>query len=225
MRTVLVGFLALLAAVPAAAETVTIEASGDATLIEDTSGALANGSGPYFFVGRTASRDRAVRRAVLRFDVAAAVPARAIIESVSLTVYLWPSHPEPRAIELHRVQQDWGEGPSFSSGGGGAPAQAGDVTWIHASYDTDPWVRPGAQFVARSSAVIVMADYGPYTFPSTNHLVQDVRLWVSNPGRNFGWVMIGDEIEPQSVKSFASREHPDLNLRPTLTVTFREPGR
>jgi hypothetical protein len=35
----------------------------------------------------------------------------------------------------------------------------------------------------------------------------------------------GDETTPQTAKSFASRENPDLSLRPVLEVTYRLPGR
>jgi len=225
MRAIVVVAVALAAVVPAGAETVIIEAARDATLLEDPDGGLANGSGPFFFVGRTAGAENAVRRTLLRFDVAAAVPERAIIESASVTVFMWPSHPEAREVRLHRILADWGEGPSSSSGGGGAPSEAGDVTWLHTFYDTEPWVHAGGQFVGRASARLEVADTGYYTWQSTDHhLVQDVRLWRAAPQRNFGWMLIGDETTPQSVKSFASREHPDLNLRPTLTVTYRTPG-
>jgi hypothetical protein len=59
---------------------------------------------------------------------------------------------------------------------------------------------------------------------STNHLVQDVRLWWSAPERNFGWILIGDETTPQTAKSFASRESPEPALRPVLEVTYRYSG-
>lgn len=225
MRAIVTFAVALVAVFPAGAETVTLQGARDATLIEDPAGARANGSGPFFFVGRTAGSQNAVRRSVFFFDVAATVPERAIIQSVSLTVFLWPSHPEVREIRLHRVLAAWGEGPSSSSGGGGVPSEAGDVTWLHTLYDTEPWVRAGGQFVARASARLEVADTAYYTWEPTDHLVQDVRLWHAAPQRNFGWMLIGDETTPQSVKSFASREHPDLNLRPTLTVTYRMPGR
>ncbi|HXV75411.1 MAG TPA: hypothetical protein VD788_03765 [Candidatus Polarisedimenticolaceae bacterium] len=54
-----------------------------------------------------------------------------------------------------------------------------------------------------------VTETGFYTWPSTNHLVQDVRLSIATPRRNFGWVLIGDEVTPLAVKRFASREHPD----------------
>jgi hypothetical protein len=218
--------LTLLSIIPAtAAETIIIEADRDATLVEHPDGALANGSGAFFFAGRTSQGQGSTRRALLRFDVAAALPERAIVESVSLTLFLSPSNPEIRELRLHRVLADWGEGASSSSGGGGAPAEPGDATWIHTFYDFEFWAHGGGQFLGRDSAQLAVAGSAFYTWESTNHLVQDVRRWKSAPQRNFGWILIGDETTPQTAKSFASREHPDPVLRPVLEVTYRTPGR
>ena len=63
-----------------------------------------------------------------------------------------------------------------------------------------------------------------YTWESTVHLVQDVTLWGAFGGNNHGWILIGDEDEPQTAKSFASRENPDAALRPVLEITYHEPG-
>jgi hypothetical protein len=219
--------LTLLSVIPAtaAAETVRIEADRDATLVEDPDGTLANGSGPVFFAGRTSQGQNSTRRALLRFDVAAVLPDRAIIESVSLILFMRPSNPEMREIRLHRVLADWGEGASSSSGGGGRPSEPGDATWIHTFYDFEFWSHSGGQFVGRDSARLQAAGSAFYTWESTHHLVQDVRLWTSAPQRNFGWILIGDETTHQTAKSFASRENPDPALRPVLEVTYRTPGR
>ena len=127
-------------------------------------------------------------------------------------------------IRLHRVLADWGEGASSASGGGGKPAQVGDATWIHTFYDADFWVHSGGQFVGRTSAGLDVTGSAFYSWESTNHLVQDVRHWKSNPDRNFGWMLIGNETTGQTAKSFASRENPDLSLRPVLEVSYRLPG-
>jgi len=206
------------------AEIVLVEADRDATLIEHPDGGLGNGSGPSLFVGRTGQSRNGVRRAVVHFDVASALPEQAVIESVSLTLYEAPSNPATREIRLHRVLADWGEGASASSGGSGAPAEPGDVTWIHTFHDSEFWVHSGGHFVGRVSARLDVAGSGFYAWASTHHLVQDVRLWSSNPSRNFGWILIGDETGPQTVKNFASREHPELALRPALEITYRLPG-
>lgn len=208
----------------ARADTVTLVADRDATLIEDAFGGWANGSGPNLFAGRTAQGEGSIRRTLIRFDVAAAVPPGAIVESVTLTLVMNPSNASPATLPLHRVLADWGEGPSSSSGGLGAPAQPGDATWLHTFFDEERWVHPGAQFVARESGAALVEDPGPCTWSSTIHLVADVTLWVQAPERNFGWVLLGDETFPQTVKSFASRENTNEEARPRLTVTYRDAG-
>jgi hypothetical protein len=201
---------------PTAAETVFIEAARDATLIEHPDGAMANGSGPFFFAGRTSQAQNGIRRGLL-----SALPRNAIVEGVSLRLYQSGSNTGTRELRLHRVQAPWGEGPSSSSGGGGVPAGAGDATWIHSFYDEDFWVRRGGQFLGRASARQEVGDTGYYTWDSSRHLVEDVRLWNSAPGRNFGWIVIGDEATEQNAKKLASRENPDAARRPRLEVIYR----
>jgi hypothetical protein len=208
----------------AAAETVVIEASRDATLIEDPDGALANGSGPVFFAGRTSQADGSVRRALLHFDVAGAVPRGAIVERVTLTLFMTPSNRNEDRLALYRVLADWGEGPSAASGGGGRPAEPGDATWLHTFYDDAFWTISGGQFLGRPSAAALVAGSDFYSW-SGRRLAQDVRVWAAAPHRNFGWILIGDETRPQTAKSFASREAADPAVRPVLEVTYRLPGK
>ena len=123
-----VGVLAaplMLVPFPAAADVVVIPAAKDNTLYESAAGALSNGSGQNFFVGRTSITTNAIRRAVIAFDIAASVPAGAVIDSVALTLRLnqTPFMPANTPIELHRLLADWGEGasdPPFQEGGGAA---------------------------------------------------------------------------------------------------------
>jgi hypothetical protein len=219
-----IAIVLLLAAASAAAEVVFIESGLDATLIQDPGGALANGAGPVFFVGRTNQRQNSVRRGLIHFDVAAALPHNARVESARLTLYMSPSNPGAREIALHRLLARWGEGDSYASGGGGDLSTPGDATWIHSVYDDVFWVKPGGQFVARASASRDVGPSGFYTWESTQKLVADVRLWLRGPRRNFGWILLGDETTPQNVKSFASREELDPSLRPVLEVIYRLPG-
>ena len=101
----------LLIAAPAASETVTIEASRDATLIEHPEGAQANGSGPSFFVGRTSQSENRLRRGLLVFDVAAAVPENALLEQARddaaeiLRSDGELAHPEHRGLRLALSQR------------------------------------------------------------------------------------------------------------------------
>jgi len=225
MLRIVISLLLMSIAGPVPAETVTIEATRDATLIEHPEGALANGAGSRLFVGRTSQSQNGIRRAVLYFDLTEVLPRKALIESVSLTLYMTPSHEELRMLALHHVLGEWGEGPASSGGGGGASSLPGDVTWVHTFFDNHDWVHAGGQFVAHDSATLEVGDVGFYTWEDSQKMLQDVRLWKSAPHRNFGWILVGDELTPGSVKSFASREHADPQRRPRLQLTYREPGR
>lgn len=219
-RLAIILFLLLLVPVSAAGETALIEAVRDATLIEHPEGALSNGAGLALFVGRTAQSRNAVRRGLLYFDVAAALPENATIESASLVLFVTSGNSATRELRLHRVLSDWGEGNSFSSGGSGAPSTPGDATWQHAFYDDDSWPMSGGHFVRQASAHAEVGGAGFYTWQDAG-LARDVRFWNAAPHRNFGWILLGAESVVQSVKKFASREEPDPSLRPMLEVTYQ----
>jgi len=215
----------LAATTPLHAATVNLPADRDATLIEDTYGGRANGSGPAFFAGRTDQAEDALRRAVLRFDVAGALPQQAIIDRVFLSLYQTSnSNTDGHEVALHRVLQDWSEGPAFSSGGGGAPAGPGDVTWLHTDYAEQYWVQDGGHYVQHPSATTTVRGAEFYTWQSSVNLVNDVRIWLHAPQQNFGWLLIGNEQTPQSSKRFASREVSNADQRPLLTIEYHLPG-
>lgn len=204
----------------ARAETVRVEADRDATLIEHADGALASGAGPFLFSGRTNQGSGSVRRALVRFDVAAAVPEKAVIERAVLVLSVTPGNPGASAVRLHPVLDGWGEGASSSGGGGGAPAQPGDATWIHTFHDVEFWPHNGGRFLGIPSAEGIVDLPGVYRFES-DALLRDVRVWTRRPDANHGWIVVGDETARQTAKAIASREHPDPSLRPALEITYR----
>jgi hypothetical protein len=207
----------------APAETAIVPAAADDTLIESPTGALSNGAGPAFFVGRTSQSANYRRRGVIRFDVAAALPAGAIVRRVELALTATPSNPQPIEIGLHRVLADWGEGESSASGGSGAPSAPGDATWIHTFYDDAFWESAGGDFAAEASAEREVGDAGEIVWDSTPAAVADVQAWLDDPGSNHGWLLLGDESAPTSSKRFASREAEDESARPQLVVDYEPP--
>jgi hypothetical protein len=212
------------------ADTIHIIASRDNTLIEDPNSALSNGSGPFFFAGRTNQQANAIRRGLVHFDVASALPAGAKIRSVRLILFLAKANNVAGDIGVHRVLADWGEGASYATGGKGAAAEPGDATWLHTFYPDFFWSTAGGDFSAKPSAVQTIGGaVRSYTWGSTKQLVNDVESWVANPAENFGWVLIGDENTPQSVQAFSSREplcDPVVTELPAplLEVTYSLPG-
>jgi hypothetical protein len=208
---------------PARAAVVVLAPSKDNTLYESETGFLSNGAGSGFFVGRTQSG--VARRAVVAFDVAGAIPAGSTINSVELGLELTMSSFAPAAqdLALHRLLADWGEGASnadaLSGGGGGAPAQAGDATWLHRFFNTVAWSGPAAEgdYVGTPSATRSVDALGPYSWGPTARLRADVQGWLDDPPSNSGWILIGDEVSAGSAKRFASREG---TIPPRLAIEF-----
>jgi len=210
----------------ASAGMVTMVGDRDTTLIEHPEGALASGAGPSVFAGRTNLADNGVRRALLHFELADALPRGGpqTVERVSLVLTnLTESNTAAREYRLHRVLADWGEGASSSAGGGGAPAEAGDATWLHTFHDRSFWLHNGGQFEGEPSARLVVGGAGTYRFESPQ-LARDVVLFATRPELNFGWILIGDESVRQTVRAFGSRENSDPAARPVLAITFRRPA-
>jgi hypothetical protein len=202
------------------AETVTLVAALDATLIENSAGERANGSGPVFFAGRTGQSSDSRRRALVFFDVADSLPRGSSIESVELSLVLTPSNDRVADVAVHRALSPWSEGPSAASGGGGAQALPGDSTWLHTDYDTGFWTTPGGDFAPDPSGSAAVGSAGVYVWGSTAELAADVQAWLDEPASNHGWLLIGDEGFPSTSKRFASREDPVEVMRPQLIVVY-----
>jgi hypothetical protein len=207
------------------ADIATLTAVRDATLFNDAAGAIANGSGPVLIVGRAGGTSTApIRRGVVRFDIASAVPAGATINSVQLVLANPSGNAGARTVELHRVLQDWGEGASNTTGGQGAPAAPGDATWLHTFFPNALWTNPGGDFDAAISTQQIVDALGVHTWPSTALAVSDVQGWLDQPASNFGWLLKLDvESVPQSTKVFGTREASDPGEHPTLVIDFDPP--
>jgi len=228
MRIAILRFVAAAlaaAAAPALADTALIPASRDATLIEHPAGALASGSGPYLFAGRTSQETGSIRRAVIAFDVAAHVPPGGSVTGVVLNLHVSQTNAGPVLMGLHRLLSDWGEGASSASGGSGAAAAPGDATWVHTFFPGTLWLQPGGDFAPAPSSTAPADQPGFVTFPSTAALTGEVQGWLDAPSTNHGWTLLGDESTPATVKRFDSRENEDASWRPVLIVQFdRKPG-
>lgn len=202
------------------ATVVTVVSNHDNTLFEDPLGLLSNGVGQYMFVGETAQSNS--RRGVLSFDIAAAVPAGATINSVSLQMHCSRSVTGNRTVNLHRVTTGWGEGASDAGepGGSGATPEVGDATWLHTFYPGSLWANEGGDFVSTVSASRSIAGAGFYTWATTPALVTDVQAWLNSPGTNYGWLLLGQENGTTSAKRLDTHEHVTPEWRPQLTIDY-----
>ncbi|HEY0547106.1 MAG TPA: DNRLRE domain-containing protein [Pyrinomonadaceae bacterium] len=213
-----------------------VQASKDNTIIESPNGDLSSGKGATIFVGRTGQAENSIRRGLIAFDISKAIPAGSKILSVKLTMTATKGaganrsgagggQSANRQVTLHRLTSDWGEGASSSEGGRGAPASAGDATWLHSFYPDKLWSQPGGDFVSDESASQTAAAAGVYTFGSTPQMVSDVQGWLDAPKTNYGWLLRGDETEGATAIVFQSRESATQKARPQLTVTYTAPVR
>ena len=209
------------------ADSVTVPCDRDNTLYESTTGALSNGAGSTMFAGRTNQPSNSRRRALVHFDLAAAVPPGSTITAVSLTLNASQvSSVTPQAVALHRALADWGEGASNAGdpGGSGALAAAGDATWKHRFFNTTLWAALGGDFVAGASGQLAVGDVGPWTWTGAPGMLLDAQVWLDTPGANFGWLLTGDESSGATTKRFDTRESGDPAARPSLHLDYTPAG-
>jgi hypothetical protein len=208
----------------------TVSASKDNTLYEDTNGMVSNGAGNYIFAGVTnsAMSGAFIRRALIAFDVAGSgIPAGSTVDSVFLVLECSKTIVAGTPVSLHPATADWGEGTSIplsvNEGGGANPPSNGDATWLHTFYPSSMWTNTGGDYNGTASATTTVAGVGSYTWGSTAAMVSDVQSWLDTPAGNFGWVIIGDETTDPTAKRFNSRQNGAASTQPRLIVYYTEP--
>jgi spore coat protein A len=211
---------------PSQADLVNVISDLDNTMFSENGG-LSNGAGTHVFAGQTkGDLGTLVRRGLVGFDVAAAIPAGSTVNSVTLTLYQSRSRTSDETVLLHRVLADWDEGTSVGAGeeGQGAPATAGDATWTHRIWSNTLWSSAGGDFNPTASAsTLVGGQNGPYTWSSAT-MRNDAQAWLDSPASNFGWIVIGNEVDTRAVNRFDTHENATASQRPTLTIDFTASG-
>ena len=205
------------------ANIINITPSKDNTLYEydPAEGDHSNGAGFHFFAGENAMGE--IRRGVLAFNIAGAIPAGSTITGVTLTLNMSMTIAGAESIELHKLLADWGEGTSHApmGEGDGAPATPNDATWRHRFFDTIFWTTEGGDFSATVSASQSVGGVGQYMWSSAQ-MVTDVQSWLDDPASNFGWLVLGDETTGATAKRFDTRESASP---PVLTIQYTPPPR
>jgi hypothetical protein len=211
--------------------TVTLTAIADNTIFQDQT-SHADGAGPSIFAGET-SRGLGARRALLKFDVAANVPAGAHIDSVSLQLHVVKDRFSSNDFGVYRLTDSWGEGASSSglNGGDGINALANDATWavrFTGASPAQPWTNQGGDFNAASPSATTAVGTGLGTsfFQWTSpQLATDVQNWLNSPSTQFGWLIKAvDESAAGSAEEFDSRESGTAANRPQLTIAYTLAG-
>lgn len=206
-----------------AAQTSTVIACGrDNTLYQSATGAFSNALGESVFIGVTAQGQ--LRRALLWFDVAAALPAgaRVITAELRMEIVFSPAL-SPTPLFVHRPLLPWGEGTSYAIAGGGgqgAPSTPGDATWTHAIDPVLPWSSPGGDFAVQPSAILELPVAGTVRgFVDAG----EVQQWLDQPSTNLGWLLKTAEASSvDRARRLESRESP--GSPPQLRVSWLAPG-
>ncbi|MFG0327043.1 MAG: DNRLRE domain-containing protein [Phycisphaerales bacterium JB037] len=207
------------------ADQTTITTIADNTLFSESAD-LSNGAGDYLFAGRI--NGDPVRRGLVKFDIAGAIPAGSVVTDVQLSLYMSRSKQTFDPVGVHLVLADWGEGASDATGeeGAGAPAEQDDATWQYRFYDaisppsSPAWGSPGGDFDPTPSASVIVGDEGQYYDWTSAAMVSDVQGWLDDPGSNFGWMLVGDETTRRTAARFDAPPDPECARRwPDATST------
>ena len=132
MYKLIVVLFCLATSLLSAQTTVTISASADNTMYQNPTG-NSNAIGQNIFSGNNGQvPSGSPRRGLIKFDIAAALPAGALITNVVLRLNCNVSRAIPDNVSLHKVLADWGEGTSNAGGGSGDGAGIAHQSATHA---------------------------------------------------------------------------------------------
>ena len=204
------------------AQSVVLNPSIDNTIYSQDNN-TSNGQG-FLYTGKTGPNGgNSLRRALLKFDFSS-IPLGATITSTSLqmTVNNVPSNggaPANSNFELHKLTTEFGEGTS-NGGGTGSTAVAPDATWSDAMLGTSIWTTLGGDFDVSSLATTNIPLATGNAIWSSSTMDTQIQAWYDNPATNFGFILIGNEVDSYSAYRFGSAEQ---GTAPALTVNYTVP--
>jgi hypothetical protein len=204
-------------------QTVVLTPAKDNTLYQSTDGSLSNGAGIHVFAGSTGGR--ALRRALVAFDIGSQIPPGSRIQRAVLELHVSQTISGAETVALHRLTADWGEGPSDAGSardGIGGSSGPGDATWIHTFFPDRFWTTQGGDFATTFDSSSSIGAVGDSTWESAA-MSATVQSWLDQPASNFGWIVIGNESRNSTAKRFDSREVSSETTRPSLTIEFVRP--
>lgn len=201
------------------AATAVLTPVADSTLFESSPDNNLGGS-TTVVVGTTAQGKR--NRGLLKFDLSAAVPAGAVVQSATLELVLTSdasSGAGTLPIGLHRMLVEWTEGTG--NGNQGLAAGAGESTWNRRVHPETAWSAAGAgsgvDFASTASSSASVGGTGTWSW--SGGLAADVQAWLDLPSSNRGWALVsGADGTARTARRFASREDPAQ--APRLTIQY-----
>jgi hypothetical protein len=232
-RAALAWLLCFAVVFSARADSVTLFPSADCTLFELVP---SNSLGGVTWISAGTTQNGNTNRALMKFDVAAAVPPGSTITDVGLKVWVTRTPVDGNAdslFSLRRVLRPWNEGSNLPADpnypGLGGPAAPGDATWIHNAFGESAWTIPGGQegvdFAAGfSSSTFIGGITAEGYFFESGGAIADVQSWLDDPSSNFGWMLKTEEEDVNfTARRFGSRELGDPFESPQLTISYLPP--
>lgn len=215
-----------------ASHQVTLTAVQDNSIFSESDSSY--GAGMCLQLGRPGlSRPNLIRRALVQFDLSS-IPAGSKVVAARLNLFRLVLGGPGTQLRIHRLLQSWGEGSSGAGEDcspppkqfGNAPTESSS-TWNYRFFgarsvwesETGQPLRGGAFQSATSDSEFV-PPLGQDVLLISNGITSDVAEWVRDPASNHGWILLGDEVNLGTGMRFASREDPDAEHAPTLTVFF-----
>lgn len=186
-----------------AIEDVSVEASDDATLLENEPSST-QGDGQVLKVTRWVKEGYAKSRAVIQFELDT-IPSDAAILTAELCLTLDQGAGHDSDIALHRIQssQPWSDA---------------NASW------NEPWNVPGGDFLGTASAVRSITAGAQADSVFCFDVIDDVEAFHQDAADNQGW-MIKDTLEPDEgggeTQHFASSNNQLAERRPILNVTYQ----
>jgi hypothetical protein len=178
-------------------------------------------------------------RALLKFDIAGAVPPGSRIRSVRLALWMPFASQDEEAnsldTSLHRMLVPWVPGTGTNRGNLfpgilGRPAEPGEPCWNFRQWPDVQWGlpggAPGVDFTPQASSQISGIGSRPNEIYSTEEssgpLLEDIQFWLDNPGANHGWMLkASDETLNWTAKRFLSMD--SIGSYPKLSIDFVPP--
>jgi hypothetical protein len=166
---------------------------------------------------------------LIRFDVASQLPAGAIVDSATLSLYtIFLQMEASIEIRVHRVLEEWEEGTGQGTDG---PRTYDGATWFHRRYalsgDPDsgvPWRQEGCSAAGTDfkkeaeDAAIPVDGWNDWSLSAA--LVQS---WLDAPSTNYGLIITDHDARAGKVE-FASSDYYDAEVRPRLEIRYHVPN-
>ncbi|MEK7781878.1 MAG: DNRLRE domain-containing protein [Verrucomicrobiota bacterium] len=184
----------------------------DTALRDGASADVSFGIAPALPVGVGGSGSP-INHALLKFPIEF-IPTNATVTAVALrlnSIAANPFTPGTANFSTYRMLKPWNET---------------ETTWNTRLAPAIGWGVPGAQanvdYVSAASASAPITPGPSVNFFNSAEMLNDVALWRTDPGTNFGWILIADNELAGSGKQIASRE--DTVQPPLLIVTYTLPA-